>query len=106
MLNKFEHYYIGAIKQQHDAKIQNGGNQNNQLDIQTNMISGIKLKLLRAKKNEYGEHNLFQVLDEKQLHDIYKLAEECLKIQIWNYNDKCYLRVNKRKSRSICYRPI
>ena len=37
------------------------------MDIETNIISGIKIKLLSAKKNDYGENNLFQVLGEKTI---------------------------------------
>ena len=37
----------------------------NQLDIETYIISGIKLKFLSTVKNDYGKTNLFQVLDEK-----------------------------------------
>ena len=46
------------------------------IDIQANIIiSGIKFELLTAKKSDYGENNLFQVLGEKQLEHIFKLAE-------------------------------
>ena len=48
-------------------------------------------------KSEYGTNQLFQVLDEKQLGDICKLAEEDIKMPIWRYNEKCYLRVNDKK---------
>ena len=67
------------------------------IDIQTDtIISGIKLKSLCTKRNEYGTKQLFQVLDEKQLEDILKLAEENLKMPVWKYNDKCYLKVNDK----------
>ena len=64
------------------------------LDIQTNIIiPGIKLRFLPTKKNEYGTSELFQVLDEKQLQAISKLAEENLKMPVWKYNDECYLKL-------------
>ena len=78
----------------------------NQLDVQTDIvIPGIKLKFLSAKKNDYGENNLFQVFGEKQLQYIFELAEENLKIPVWRYNDKCNLKVNG-KGRSTCHRSI
>ena len=46
------------------------------LDMQTYIIiSGITLKLLSAKKSDYGTNHLFQVLDEKQLEYMFTLAE-------------------------------
>ena len=59
------------------------------LDIQAYIIIYvIKLKLLSTKRNEYGTNQLLQVLDEKQLEDIFKLAEESLKMPIWRCNEK------------------
>ena len=40
---------------------------------------------------------MFQVSDERQLTDVFKLAEDNLKISVWKYNDKCYLRNNANK---------
>ena len=40
------------------------------------LITGLKLKYLSKKQNAYGENHMFQVLDEKQMNDIFKLAEE------------------------------
>ena len=40
---------------------------------------------------------MFQVLDEKQMNDISKLAEENMKIPVWKYEDKCYLKINEKK---------
>ena len=40
---------------------------------------------------------MFQVLGEKQLEYIsFELAEESLKMQVWKYNDKCYLKINDK----------
>ena len=70
-MKKFEHYYIGAIKAQHDANKNKTENKTVEikmgtLDIQTNIIiPGMELEFLFAK-NEYGTNQLFQVLDEKQ----------------------------------------
>ena len=40
---------------------------------------------------------MFQVLDEKQMNDILKLAEENMKIPVWKYEDKCFLTINDKK---------
>ena len=47
------------------------------------VISGFELKSSFAK-HEYGTSQPFQVLDEKQFQDIFKLAEETLKCQFGN----------------------
>ena len=65
------------------------------LKIETGvLITGSKLKYLSNKQNAYGENHMFQVLDEKQMNDIFKLAEENMKIPVWKYEDKCYLKIN------------
>lgn len=71
---------------------------NTDMKIQTGiLITGIKLKYLSKKQNAYGENHMFQVLDEKQMNDITKLAEENMKIPVWKYEDKCYLKINEKK---------
>ena len=53
-----------------------------QLNIQTGIIiSGIYLILIYLK-NDCGTNPLFQVLGEKQLEYIFKLAEENLKMPV------------------------
>ena len=53
------------------------------IDIQTYIIiSGITSKLLCTKRHEYGTNQLFQVLGEQQLEEIFKLAEESLKMTV------------------------
>ena len=67
------------------------------LDIQTNIfIPEIKLQLL-STKNAYGTFQRFQVLGEKHLQNICKLAEENVKMPIWKYNDKCYPETTDRQ---------
>ena len=51
------------------------------------LITGIKLKNLSKKQNAYGENHMFQVLGEKQMNDIFKLAEENMKIPVWKYEE-------------------
>ena len=71
---------------------------NTDMKLQTGiLITGIKLKYLSKKQNAYGENHMFQVLDEKQMNDIFKLAEENMKIPVWKYEDKCYLKINEKK---------
>ena len=36
-------------------------------------------------------------MGEKQLESMFKLAEGNLKMPVWKYNDKCYLRINVKK---------
>ena len=50
------------------------------------LITGIKIKYLSKKQNADGENHMFQVLDEKQMNDIFKLAEENMKIPVWKYD--------------------
>ena len=59
------------------------------------IISGIKLKSLPTKKMT-GTNQLFQVLGETQLENIFQLAEESLKMPAWKYNDECYLKDNDK----------
>ena len=106
-LKKFEHDYIGAIKKHTMPKRKTGNKTvaiHIDMGINTNiLISGMSLKsyLLR---NNYGE-NLFQVVDERQLQDIFKFAEENHKMPFWKYINKCYLEVNLG-SRSTCDRSL
>ena len=44
-------------------------------------------------KNEHGVTHNFQVLDERQLKYILKLAEENIKMPVRKYNGKCYLKI-------------
>ena len=53
-------------------------------------ITGIKMKYLSLKENEYGHNHFFNVLDITLLQQLIELREP-LKMQIWGYNDKFYL---------------
>ena len=68
-------------QQQPTEEIQMAGNK----DIM--VISGIKMKYLSLKENEYGHNHFFNVLDITPLQDLIALRES-LKMQIWDYNDK------------------
>ena len=62
-------------------------------------ITGIKLKYLSEKKNEYGTNHFFELLDEKPLKELIKLQEKDneLKIPVWEYNEKYYLKFNDKR---------
>ena len=57
------------------------------------VITGIKLKHLSLKENEYGHNHFFNVLDITPLQDLIELRTS-LKMQVWDYNDKFYLKTN------------
>ena len=62
-------------------------------------ITGIKVKYLSEKKNEYGKNHMFELLDAKPLNELIEMNEKDkgIKIPIWKYNDKCYLKINDKK---------
>lgn len=62
-------------------------------------ITGIKLKYLSEKKNEYGTNHFFELLDEKPLKELIKIQEKDkeLKIPVWEYNEKYYLKFNDKR---------
>ena len=55
------------------------------------VITGIKMKYLSLKENEYGHNHFFNVLDITPLHDLIELRVFFFKMPIWDYNDKYYL---------------
>ena len=57
-------------------------------DIMAN--TGIKMKYLSLKENEYGSNHFFNVLDITPLQGLIELRKS-LKIPIWDYNDEFYL---------------
>ena len=62
-------------------------------------ITGIKLKYLSEKKNEYGTNHFFELLDENPLKELIKLQEtdKDIKIPVWEYNNKYYLKFNDKR---------
>ena len=63
------------------------------------IITGIKLKYLSEKINEYGTNHFFAVLDETILKELIEL--ENIKMPIWEYNDKYYLEINAEKLKEV-----
>ena len=51
------------------------------------VITGIKMKYLSLKENEYGHNHFFNVLDITPLQQLIELRKT-LKIHIWDSNDK------------------
>ena len=64
------------------------------------IITGIKMKYLSLKENEYGHNHFFNVLDITPLQDLIELRKS-LEMQIWGYNDKFYLGINDLKIREL-----
>ena len=76
-------------KQQPTQEIQMAGKD-------TMAITGIKMKYLSLKGNEYGHNHFLTVLDITPLQQLIELRKS-LKIPIWDYNDKFYLKINDVK---------
>ena len=64
------------------------------------IITGVKVKYLSLKENEYGHKQFFNVLDTTPLQYLIELRK-LLKMQIWDYNDKFYLKINDLKIREL-----
>ena len=64
------------------------------------IITGIKVKYLSLKENEYGHNHFFNVLDITPLQDLIELRKS-LKMPIWDYNGKLYLKVNDLRIREL-----
>ena len=60
------------------------------------ITTGIKLKYLSEKINEYGSNHMFQLLDETPLQELIELRNS-MKMPIWEYNGRYYLKINAAK---------
>ena len=80
-------------KQQPTEEIQMANN-----DIMA--ITGIKMKYLSLKENEYGHNHFFTVLDITPLQNLIELRKT-LKMPIWDYNDKFYFKINDVKIKEL-----
>ena len=67
-------------------------------DIMVNI--GTKMNYLSLKENEYGHSHFFNVLDITPLQDLIELRKS-LKIPLWDYNDKVYLKINDLKIKEL-----
>ena len=81
-------------KQQPTEDIQMAGNSGIMI------ITGIKMKCLSLKENEYGHNHFFNVLGITPLQDLIELRKS-LKMSIRDYNDKFYLKTNDIKIREL-----
>ena len=63
-------------------------------------VTGIKVKYLSLKGNEYGHNNFFNVLDITPLQDLIELRKS-LKMPIWGYNDTFLSKANDLKIREL-----
>ena len=81
------------------TKQKNTRPQSNNDKMETNggvQVQGIKLKYSSEKTNAYGTNHFFQVLDESPLKEIIELGKD-MKMPIWEYNGKFYLKFNDKK---------
>ena len=69
----------------------------NSTDIK--IITGIKLKYLSEKINEYGTNHFFAVLDETILKELIEVKD--MKMFIWEYIGKYYLKINAVKLKEV-----
>ena len=69
-------------------------------DKDTMVITGIKMKYSSLKGNEYGHNHFFNVLDTTPLQDLIEVRKS-LKMQIWDYYDKFYLKINDIKIKEL-----
>ena len=63
-------------------------------------ITGVKMKYLSLKENEYGSNHFFNVLDITLLQNLIELRKT-LKMPIWDYNDQFYSKINGVKIREL-----
>ena len=66
----------------------------------TMAITVIKMKYLSLKENEYGHNHFFNVLDITPLQQLIELRKT-LKMPIWDYNSKIYLKINDVKIKEL-----
>ena len=59
-------------------------------------VKEIKLKYLSEKENEYGTNQFPQLLDITPLQELIGLRT-IMKMFIWEYNNKLYLKINAVK---------
>ena len=64
------------------------------------VITGIKMKYLSLKENEYGHNHFFNVLDITPLQNLIELRKT-LRMPIWDYNSKFYLKINDVKIKEL-----
>ena len=69
-------------------------------DKDSMIITGVKVKYLSLKENEYGHNHFFNVIDITPLQQLIELRNS-LEMPIWDYNDEFNLKVNDLKIREL-----
>ena len=64
-------------------------------DKEVKQIKELKVKYPSLKESEYGNNHMFAVIDETPLKELLELTD--MKMPIWEYNDKYYLKINAVK---------
>ena len=64
------------------------------------VITGIEMKCLSPKENGYGHDHFVNVLDITPLQGLIELRKS-LKMPIWDYSDKLFLKINDLKIREL-----
>ena len=64
------------------------------------VITGVKVKYLSLKGNEYGHNHFFNVIGITPLQELIELRKT-LEMPLWGYNDKFYLEINDSKIRGL-----
>ena len=64
------------------------------------VITGVEVKYLSLKGNEYGHNHFFNVIGITPLQQLTELRKS-LEMPLWDYNDKFYLKVNDLKIREL-----
>jgi len=74
---------------------------NNNKDKEIKQIKDLKVKYLSLKENQYGNNHMFAVVDETPLKELLEMTEResatRLKMPIWEYNEKYYLKIKSEK---------
>ena len=63
------------------------------------VITGIEMKYLSLKENEYVHNHFFNVLDLTPLQDLIELRKSLM--PVWDYNDKFYLKINDISNKKL-----
>ena len=68
----------------------------NNKDNEVKQIKELKLKYLSLKESQYGDNHMFAIIDETPLKELLELTD--MKMPIWEYNEKYYLKIKSEKS--------
>ena len=83
----------------HQPPKENSTNMPNIKDKEVKQIKELKVKYLSLKESEYGNNHMFAVIDETPLKELLEMTD--MKMPIWEYNDKYYLKINAVKIKEL-----